>query len=110
MRVARNNRIEARALRFKVKIAKIVQHIETEAGHFDNGSEWKFQRPRLRVHITANGKDWRDQFELRKDFRSPHVSRVNDYVHTLKSPLGFRAQKTVSIGNDADPHGGRKNA
>ena len=108
MRVAADDRVEAGGLRFKVKILQLVEHIQMETGDFDNCGWRKFLRPGLRVHVAADGKHRRDKFELRENFRRAHISRVNDELDAVQCALRFRAQKAVSIGDDADPHGGPK--
>ena len=109
MGMATDNRVKTSSLRLEVEILKIVEHVEMEAGGLDNGSKRELLRPRLGVHIAAHGKHGCDEFELRENFRSAHVSRMNEKLHTAQGLLCFRPEQSVGIGNDADPHGGQGN-
>ena len=109
MRVTADDRVEASGLRVEVEILEIVKHIKTEAICFDDRRDWKFLRPGLGVYVAAHGKHRSDEFELRENFRSAHISRMDNQLHPGQGALRFRAEQTVSIGNDADPHGGCKN-
>src|SRR5579864_846831 len=108
MGVAADDCVEAGGLRIEIEILEVVEHIETEARSLDNCGQRKFPRPGLRVHIAPHGENRRDKLELRENFGCAHVSRVNDELHTKQGTLCFGTQQPVSIGNDADPHGGRK--
>jgi hypothetical protein len=108
MGVAADDGAKAGGLRLEVEIVEIVEHEEMAAGGFHYRGERKFLRPGLRIHIAAHGKHRGDEFELRKNFGSAHVSRVKDELDTLESALRLRAEQAVSIGNDADPHGARE--
>jgi hypothetical protein len=72
-----------------------------------NGSERKFQRPGLCVHIAAHREHRRNEFEFRENFGRAHVSGVNDELHSKQGVMGFGSKEAVGIGNNADPHGGR---
>ena len=106
MSVPAYDRVESGGLRFEVEVLEVVKHIKTKASGLDDGGKRQFLRPGLRVHIAAYGKHGRDEFELRENFGSAHVSRVDDELHTEQGALCFRAEQAVSIGNDTDPHGG----
>ena len=108
VRVAANDGIEPRRLGVKVELLEIVEQIKTAAGGFNNRGKRKLLCPGLRIHIPPNGKDRCNEFELRENFGRANVSGVNDQLHTKQSALGFGTKEAVGIGNDADPHGGRK--
>lgn len=109
MGVAAYDGVETGGLRLEVEILEIVKHIKMEPSGLDNCGEGQFLRPGLRVHITAHGKYGSNAFELCQNFGRAHVSGMNYELHPEQSALCFRAEKTVGIGNDADPHGGPGN-
>jgi len=108
MGVAADDRVEPGCLWIEVEIVEIVEHIQIEAGNFDNRGKRQLLRPRLCVHVAAYGKHGSDIFQLREYFRCTHVSCVNDQLDSGEGVLRFRPENAVGIGNDADPHGDRE--
>jgi hypothetical protein len=108
MRVAADDRVESRCSWVEIDVPKIMEHIKTVTGAFDNRGEGKFPCPGLCVDIAAHSEHRGDEFELCENFRSAHVSRMKDELHTDQGLQGFGAEQAMSVRNDADPHGGRK--
>ncbi len=65
------------------------------------------RRPSLVVAVTANGRHRSDGAEGGQHLRRPHITRMDDVVHTLEKLDHSGIEVPVGVGEDTDRENGR---
>ena len=82
-----------------------MKDVDRDILEFDYCGKWNHTGPRFGVHVAANGEDGCDGFELIEDLGVADVTGVNDGLGVLECREGFRTEKSVSVGDDAEEKG-----
>jgi len=96
---------EAGRFRFQIELSKIVQHVDGNAGEFDNFRLRQFMRPGFLVDVSADGRHGSEACEFLKNFRRAYIPGVNDVIGAPQGRQSFGPKQAVSIGNNADKNG-----
>lgn len=105
VRVARDDDLNAGRLGIEVEVFEMVQDVNggwRKAHH--RGSRKAF-RPRLGIHIAADGVKGRDGSESIEDERVADIAGVDDGVGTLQGGESFRTKQSVRVGDQAKDEG-----
>jgi hypothetical protein len=102
MAVAGDYDLKSRCLGFEIESRQLVQHINGDTVHFENLSLRQLSRPCFFVDVAANRSAGCNSRERFQNLRRADVSRMNDPLRPLQRGQGFRPQKAMCVGDDAD--------
>jgi hypothetical protein len=103
--VAADDDVEAGSFGVEVELFKIVKDVDRDILELDYSGKRNGRCPGFGVHVAANGEDGCDGFELAQDLGVADVTCVNDGLGVFECREGFRAEESVSVGDDAEEKG-----
>ena len=104
MRVSGNDDVEPRCRGIKLKLFQVVQHVDYPTANHDELGVRVLICPRACIYVSANGGGRSKLSQSVNDFWSADVAGVDDVIGSCELPDRFGAQKTVRVGDYADPH------
>src|SRR5690349_23886486 len=104
MRMTRYDHIDSGRHRIEVKLLEVVKHIDGPATELHEGSVRVSSRPPTSIDVSSYCRYWCDLAEFREHLKAADITGMDDVMDARESFGRLRAQKTMRIRNDADPH------
>src|SRR5215471_3184 len=99
-----DHRGETRRFGIKIKRVRIVKNVDVESAQLHYFRLCKTPGPRLRIHIAADGRYWRNLPQLRNNLRCADVPGMKNVLRSTQQLNRFRTKQPMRIGNHSNNH------
>ena len=103
--MAGNDDCESGCLWLQVKLCQVMQHVNGNAGKFDDSSLREFPSPCTFIDVATNCCEGSNGPQLVENLRVADVAGVNDVFRSSQRLNGFGTKQAVRVGDDADEYG-----
>jgi len=97
MRMSAHDDVETRGGGIEIERVNVVQDVHRKRIRLDDFGFGKRLRPRVRIDISAHGKNGSDGFQCLENFGIAHVARMNDQVRAFERTQSLRAQQSMRV-------------